>query len=294
MGDRPTLLVVGSASRDLDPTDPRGWRLGGTVSYASLAAARQGIAVRSLVGADRDAAAAHELDLLRDAGVDVRVVALERGPVFDNQQTLAGRVQVAHQVSDRIPVGALPAEWRDSDTVLFGPVADELGDDWAAAFLPTTFVALTWQGLLRRLVPGRPVEPLPLQRSPLVERANVLLLSAEDISGGDAPLRDLLSDGQRLLLTHGDRGGLSLHMDGTRMRARTAPAVSVDDAIDSTGAGDVFLAGWLAARLLAPNATDAAHLAVAATLSSTKIARSGLSGMPGTRELCVELLRLRG
>ena len=36
------LVVVGAASRDITPDDPRGWRLGGAASYASLAAARLG------------------------------------------------------------------------------------------------------------------------------------------------------------------------------------------------------------------------------------------------------------
>jgi hypothetical protein len=29
---RPDVVVVGSAARDIDPTDPRGWRLGGGVT----------------------------------------------------------------------------------------------------------------------------------------------------------------------------------------------------------------------------------------------------------------------
>ena len=34
MADLPTLVVVGAATRDIDAADPRGWKLGGGVTYA--------------------------------------------------------------------------------------------------------------------------------------------------------------------------------------------------------------------------------------------------------------------
>ena len=55
---RPDLIVVGAASRDVTPDDPRGWRLGGAVSYASLAAARLGLRVGCVMGVDEPAAGA--------------------------------------------------------------------------------------------------------------------------------------------------------------------------------------------------------------------------------------------
>src|SRR5262245_8569116 len=94
--DRPDVVVVGAASRDRVPDDPRGWRLGGAVSYAALAIARLGLRVGALIGADAEAAGAAELDVLRAAGADVRVVPLASGPVFDNIEHPDGRRQVAH------------------------------------------------------------------------------------------------------------------------------------------------------------------------------------------------------
>ena len=67
--DLPDIVVVGAASRDRVEDDPRGWRLGGAVSYAALAIARLGLRVGALVGADAEAATARELDLLREAGL---------------------------------------------------------------------------------------------------------------------------------------------------------------------------------------------------------------------------------
>ena len=49
-------MVVGAASRDLTTDDPRGWRLGGSAAYCSLAAASLGLRVGCLLGVDAEAA----------------------------------------------------------------------------------------------------------------------------------------------------------------------------------------------------------------------------------------------
>ena len=92
----PGVVVVGAASRDRVTDDPRGWRLGGAVSYGALAIARLGLRVAALVGTDAQAAEAEELETLRESGVDVRVAALASGPVFENIEGPGGRRQVAY------------------------------------------------------------------------------------------------------------------------------------------------------------------------------------------------------
>src|SRR5690348_9997223 len=154
MGSEPEVVVVGSASRDLVDDDPRGWRLGGGVSYSALALARVGVPVRALVGVDGRAADASELDLLRDAGAEVHAVRLARGPVFVNIETPDGRVQESREVSDPVPVEALPAAWAGAAGWLFAPVAAEVPDAWAAVPADDALVAVGWQGLLRVLAAG--------------------------------------------------------------------------------------------------------------------------------------------
>src|SRR6476659_9204833 len=61
----PEVVVVGAASRDVVDDDPRGWRLGGGVSYSALAVARLGLPTRAVIGVDREASTASELDLLQ-------------------------------------------------------------------------------------------------------------------------------------------------------------------------------------------------------------------------------------
>src|SRR5258706_6409458 len=143
---RPSVLVVGAASRDVTPDDPRGWRLGGAVTYCSLTLSRFGLDVRALVGVDAAAAEADELAILGDAGVAVERVKLEHGPVFENVEGPTGRRQRCISAADAIDLAVLPADWRSNDAVLLGPVAGELGPAWATVSAP--FVGLGWQGLL--------------------------------------------------------------------------------------------------------------------------------------------------
>ena len=130
-GDRPDLVVVGAASRDLTPDDPRGWRLGGAVAYCSLTAARLGLRVGCVIGVDGPAVDAAELGLLEAAGVVVRRVPLEHGPVFENIERGGHRRQRWLSASDPVPAAALPAEWRGARGWLLGPVAGELAPEWA-------------------------------------------------------------------------------------------------------------------------------------------------------------------
>ena len=78
---RVEVVHVGSACRDVAPDDPRGWRLGGGVTYAALTTARLGLRTAAVVGVDALASTARELDDLRDAGVDILRVDLPEGPM---------------------------------------------------------------------------------------------------------------------------------------------------------------------------------------------------------------------
>jgi sugar/nucleoside kinase (ribokinase family) len=297
----PTVLVVGAASRDLDPADPRGWRLGGGVTYGSLAAARLGLAVRALVGVDAEAEEAHELDLLRRAGVELCTVRLASGPVFDNQPLAAGgRRQVAHARCAALPGAALPPAWREPAAALLNPVAGELGNEWAGAFASSTSLALGWQGLMRRLVPGRPVEPLPIRPGPLLARADLALVSAEDaVAGagtGDTTLPELLvRPGQQLLISHGSRPALLVTRHERGFSMRLLPVTPAATVIDATGAGDILLAAWTSAvaglAAAGRRAAPAAALRLAMAAASLHVERRGLAGVPTLAEVCERLVR---
>lgn len=292
----PQLIVVGAASRDLDPTDPRGWRLGGTVTYASLAIARLGLPVRVLIGVDLEAAGARELGLLIAAGAEVELARLASGPVFDNQQTADGRRQIAHAASDPIPLRELPRRWRYADAALLGPVAGELGPAWAGVFPSNTLVALGWQGLLRRLTPHQPVEALPIRPLALIRRADLAVVSAEDVRAGRTSLERLLPrPGQQLVVTHGPRPLLHLERHNGGVRGRLVPAQRAKTVRDTTGAGDVLLATWCAVVIAARGAgidlPAGRALALATAAAAATVEAGSLDDLADLRDLCARLLR---
>jgi hypothetical protein len=264
--------------------------------YASLTAAKLGVRVRALVGADEPAAGAHELELLREVGAEVELFRLERGPIFDNRQSPTGRIQYGHQASDLIPLTSVPERWRATSAVLLGPVAGEIGDDWAG-FNRRAFVALAWQGLLREIVPGEPVVRLPLRRNAIVDRADLLAVGSDDMAPGSRWLAGLLRDGSELILTHGPSGALSLRRAHGRWTVRFVPALPPRHTVDETGAGDVFLAALCAGRTLAGAGTwqdeEWRLLALAAAAASLSVEGAGLAAIPDRVAVCETLVRLR-
>jgi sugar/nucleoside kinase (ribokinase family) len=266
--------------------DPRGWRLGGGVTYSALTTARLGLATGALVGVDPRAATAPELDLLRQTGVDVRLVPLAHGPVFENVERPEGRHQRAFSPSDRIPVDAVPDAWRSAAGWILAPVAAELDDRWAAVPSAAAYVAVGWQGLLRELDEGRAVVRRAPAPSALLARADLVGISRDDVSTDTelTVLTSLLRPGTTLAFTNGDRGGLLVtSRAGGGPRVRHYPAVRSHAPVDPTGAGDVFLAALATARLELRLAGEppshGADVLLAAAAASIVIEAPGLLGV---------------
>jgi sugar/nucleoside kinase (ribokinase family) len=246
------VLHVGSASRDLTPDDPRGWRLGGGVTYAALTTARLGLRTAALIGVDEAGAGATELDLLRAAGVELVLDRLDESPVFTNRETATGRVQICHAVGHPVRVRDLPRAWQAAKAWSIVPVAGEIRDDWAGVVPHDAYLALGWQGFLRDLAPGERVARRTPRPSPLLRRADLVGVSHHDVASGTslATLAGLLHPGADLLVTQGALGGLLVRIGegDTRVVFRYLPTAT-DRETDPTGAGDTFLAALLASVL---------------------------------------------
>lgn len=287
---RPALDVVhiGSASRDLAPDDPRGWRLGGGVSYASLTTARLGLSTAALIGVDEFASGAVELDTLRAAGVDVHLVMLAEGPVFRNTETPAGRVQIAIAPGIPLEPQRLPEAWQAARAWSLVPVAAEIGESWIGPIPVGATVAVGWQGMLRTLVAGQPVARRPPEASTLLRRADLVGVSEFDLEPGTDPL-DLvryLRPRARLVFTRGERGGSLIDIgeaSGAGPRVSEYRALTVGSAVDATGAGDTFLAALLAVtvrpELLGDRASVDMAARFAAAAASLTVGGRGLDGV---------------
>lgn len=268
------------------------------MSYGALTLARLGFAVQAVIGVDAAAVSAPELEVLRDAGVDVRIAPLRRGPIFVNEERADGRRQLAVEVSDPIGLEALPASW-GSDSVasaLLAPVARELGPEWASAARAGALVALGWQGLLRRMAHGQTVERLAPSPDALLARADLIGLSADDLSAGIGPrdLVDLIRPGATVVITRGSRGGTALT---SRRPARAAlqayRAIAPDRVLDPTGAGDVFLAALLATRLR-PSSPASANASRADAAQDHSVQASDLRFAAAAASLAIEGIGLTG
>jgi hypothetical protein len=285
----PLVVVAGAASRDITTTDPRGWRLGGAASYASLTLARLGLRVGAIVGVDDEASRAHELGTLEALGAIVIRVPLASGPVFEITETQRGRRLRCRSISDPISLFSIPRAWLVEGTPAFlGPVAGELGPEWAV--LGGGELALGWQGLLRELRAGGDVRRVAPAPHPLLAVATLVGLSREDAPPdvGMSDLGELLHPGATLVRTDGERGGevLALSSEGTGVSA-SYTAVHSDAVVDPTGAGDVFLAAMLAARI---DPSLGPEVPVAAAAASLVVEAPGMSGVP-TRDAVRERMR---
>jgi sugar/nucleoside kinase (ribokinase family) len=282
------VVVVGSACRDLVEDDARGWRLGGGASYSALTLARLGLRVGALVVADELAASSTELDMVRDAGVDVVVVPGSRGPIFINIETPTGRIQKTPQISDPVDPRALPEAWRRAPAWMLVPVAAEVTDVWADVPPPDAAVAVGWQGLLRVLTAGAEVQHLPPTSTRVVRRATLLGVGRDDIDASLAAtdLVDLLRPGATMLFTNGVHGGDSYDVgsDGSVTAIRHWHSIPIQRYVDPVGAGDTFLAGVFAARVQ-PSLTTSwvdgdPDLRMGAAVGSLILEGPGLYGVP--------------
>lgn len=320
-GTDEAVLVVGHASRDVVVDDPRGWRLGGSVVYVALTLARLGIAARAVIGLDETSADARELDLLSEARVEINRRVFETAPVMRNIETPTGRRQECVAIGPSMHPRDVPAEWQTASTWALVPILGEIaGPTWANLPPPDAFVVLGWQGLLREARAGGATLSRPPGPDALLERADLTVVSGDDLrpAGPDsadpaepADPPDSLArlaalfprPGQRLIVTSSARGGTLLARTSRGWATVAYPAAMVRGARDPTGAGDVFLAAYLATlvdeelvpiRLRPrPAAALAWRLGFAATVATMSIGGLGVRAIP-TRDAVLRLVAPRG
>jgi sugar/nucleoside kinase (ribokinase family) len=182
--------------------------------------------------------------------------------------------------------------------VVLASVAGELGDDWAAALAADAFVAIGWQGLLRALVAGRAVEPRPPVAGPLLTRADLVVVSDDDLGPAIRPSAAvaLTKPGATLVITRGERGGSAFSRPAAgRSALRTYRAIPSRATVDPTGAGDVLLAALVATTIdparLGVGTGWSERLRFAAAAASLVVEAPGLAGVP---DLAAVRARLAG
>jgi sugar/nucleoside kinase (ribokinase family) len=265
-GDRPAVVIAGSVTRDLIH---RGGgtvaRIGGTVWYAGLTLARLGFPTRIVT---RLGAGESGIRIaLAEAGLEARIEPSTTSTVFHNSYGDGGpddRVQAVETVAEPISAQALSAALGNAALCYLGPLHPGDLSAAVASRLDGFPIALDVQGYTRRIDHGRVLAEVAPALTPLLASAKIIKASAAEAcliaeTADPAEAARRLAGGREdveILVTCGG--------DGVHMVAGGEPhhlgAVPLGD-VDPTGAGDIFLAAYLAGRLIGETAFDAAGLA---------------------------------
>jgi sugar/nucleoside kinase (ribokinase family) len=263
--EQPNFLVVGHVAKDLSP---EGWQLGGTAAYSALTARNLGRRAAVITSAGPDL----PLDRLLD-GIELVCLPSPVTTTFVNEYEAEGRRQYVQSVAHRIGVASVPADWTQIPIVHLGPIAGEFDEEMIDLF-PESLLGLTPQGWLRQWDGHGRVFPrgwTGAQSS--LRRIDALFVSDEDLLGEASALRRQLGLPRLAVVTEGALGA-TLHYQG---RTSRFPAPETE-ALDPTGAGDVFAAAFLVRFEETKNPEEAMRFANVAASLSTRTA--GITSVP--------------
>jgi 1D-myo-inositol 3-kinase len=274
------FLAIGHITHDLTPD---GFRFGGTVSFASVTARRLGwqpgiltrVAPEGLVEGPPPI---EPVDVIAPdgtpmAGIPIHLLPSSTSTTFTNIYRDGVRTQVVTVLADPISPADLPAAWADAPVVLLGPLVREVPASWTAIF-PRALMGVTPQGWMRRWDAAGHVSPTRWENAAsFLHRADVAILSREDVGEDDTYIAELASQARMLVITDGWHGA-TLYMDGASHHIAPRPTSEVDP----TGAGDVFATSFLLRLAETGDPFIAARFAnVAASIS---VEASGMDSVP--------------
>jgi 1D-myo-inositol 3-kinase len=281
------LLAVGNLTRDVTP---EGFRLGGTVSFAAVTAQRlgwhPGVLTRASLDGLEPGGRMMDGGVMRTtglpgtplAGVPVHLMPSPVTTTFTNIYTERGRIQVIQAVADPVTPDGLPPEWTHVPVVLLGSIAREIPPSWAEMF-PKSLLAIAPQGLMRRWDAAGHVFPARWEDAgPLLQRADAVILSREDVGDDDAYIADLAAQTRLLVVTDGWHGETVYQ---NQKVIRIAPRAAHE--VDPTGAGDVFATAFLVR--LAETGDPVVAARFAGVVASISIEAPGMDAIPRRAEV---------
>jgi sugar/nucleoside kinase (ribokinase family) len=233
------ITAVGHISIDTVITSE--WQLeqiGGPPSFMSAVNDVIGSRVDVITRIGPDFPVAHR-ELFRERGIDLAPWICESPTTrFILDYTSQPRSLGVGAVCDSIDAADIP----ESGCVVLSPIVGEIKESLLGSIEPD-YLALDPQGLVRK-IHGDGSITLEPWKSPHLNRVNLLKTSIREhvfITGEPDPLRSLgklIENGVDVaVITLGDGGSL-VQSEDTRLKVPVSPT----DTIDSTGAGDCFLA----------------------------------------------------
>ncbi|HTP11373.1 MAG TPA: PfkB family carbohydrate kinase [Anaerolineae bacterium] len=262
-------LTIGHICQDIVPN---GWMFGGAATYSARTAHALGCEVQVITSLRAD------VDV-RPALADIEVVRFpaEHTTTFENVYIDHVRHQTLHAVAERLTPDRFPTT-RTADIVHLAPIAQEVDLGWLDCF-PGALIGVTPQGWLRQWDAQGRVSPIGwAEAARVLPRADVVIISIEDVAHDEALVQQWAAQAKLLMVTRGAHG-CTVHQNNS---ATAVPAHAVE-IVDATGAGDIFAASFLVRLRQTGDPIAAARFANC--LASQSITRRGLDSIPTPAEI---------
>ena len=272
------LVAIGHVTFDETPS---GIQPGGSAYYAALTAHRLGLEVGLLTAVAAD----YPLDIF-PKGIEVHVVPSPQTTRYRVGEAQGMRALTLLSRAVDLEAERLPAVWGKAPLALLGPVANEVDPALAGAFDDAS-VAVLPQGWMRKREAGGLMSSQPWEDADAVlPRAQLLVLSEEDVGGSEETAVQWLHQVPLGAITRGRRGA-TLYVNGEPYHVTADAATEVDP----TGAGDVFATTLLIEYQQSGDAWEAAALAACAGAASVEAA--GAAGLADRAALEARLAAYR-
>jgi hypothetical protein len=269
-------LAIGHITVDLTP---KGKRLGGTVTFAALAAQAMGLRVGIVTSW------ATEIPPGPLITIPIINYPTERSTTFENFYTPEGRLQIIHDIAPRLDYYQIPEPWRSAPIIHLGPVAQEVEPSLVRNF-PTALIGITPQGWLRHWDSSGRVSRTEWPEARFVlERSGATVISSSDVDGDDSRIEEMAAACRVLAVTDGPDGA-RVYWNGDVRRFKA----TIVDEVDPTGAGDIFAAAFFVRLFSTRDPWEAGRFAT--LMGTISVTRPGLEGIPTPEEINESLVEV--
>ncbi len=268
------LVVVGYLLHDiLDVGGIVQECLGGPAAYTSLAAAKLGLKTGVVSKAGEDFRYFQNLNRVDLKGVSKQALTT----VFFNTYRKGERIQKVANVGEKILPKDIPPEYLKAKAFHLGPVFNELPLETMRFLRENTnaFITLDPQGFLRR-DDGGLVLPKELDFG-LLDFVDLVKVSEKDCSKAD--IEKMKEKCEVVIVTRGKQGS-TVFFKGKKA---DIPFFKAEGVVDETGAGDVFMAGFIKEFLASQYVEKSALFGSAA--ASFAVEDFGVKGIKGSKEI---------